>query len=276
MPVSSAVARPAVLALTLAASCGRYGFSAHDDAPPDTSLGSDGRTSASDASRDAVPPDAPGTQPKVELYATGQNAGSAAITIPFSVPPGTQGNLFMTVVVAIGGQCATPAASATVTSIAFGSAALAQVNAITGTACSTMQTRSEVWALSAPSPGVANTTVQLSGGSESMVVAIVLFSGIDPATPVRASATASGSGTSSTVTVASAVGDLAVDFVGQGTSVSVPATADNTLFLDNVSTLDTLDNIGASTVTSAGSSVTMGWDFGASDEWQTIALSLVP
>jgi hypothetical protein len=232
--------------------CGRYGFS-----------GPDAATS---------------NQPRFELATTAQNSGEATVGLVVAVPTGTPADLYLAVAVAIGGHCVfAGSASPTVSGLALGGAELTPVAAITGTACNATQTRSELWGMVAPPPGSAEVTVQLDATPETLVAAAVVFSGIDPASPVRAAATMSGGDTdASSVAVASAVGDLVVDFVAQGTSIVSPSDGATALFVDDVSGQDTLDNLAASATPSVGSDVVMGWTFGGSDEWQTIAVSLEP
>jgi hypothetical protein len=104
----------------------------------------------------------------------------------------------------------------------------------------------------------------------------VALTGIDQTSPVRASMTASGTAATSGVVIASAPGDLVVDFVGHGTSINLPAMGQTLIYLHNVSAVDTLDNSAASSAPGASPSITMGWAFGTSDEFQALAASLRP
>jgi hypothetical protein len=70
------------------------------------------------------------------------------------------------------------------------------------------------------------------------------------------------------------VGDLVVNTVGQGTSITA-ASSGTQRFVNNVDGSNTLNNSGGSTAPGAAS-VTMTWNFGGSDEWQTISSSLQP
>jgi hypothetical protein len=95
-------------------------------------------------------------------------------------------------------------------------------------------------------------------------------------TPLRATAQASGAGTSSTITVASAPGDLVVDFIGQGASVNTAGSGQTVLYRDSVTSGSTLVSSAASSAVGAASAVTQTWTFGAVDEWQDIAASAQP
>jgi hypothetical protein len=117
--------------------------------------------------------------------------------------------------------------------------------------------------------------ITLSGAVQNAHSGAMVFTGVDQDTPVRASASASGVGTASTVTVESAPGDLVVNTVGQGSKIGEPGPGQTERFIRNVDASATLNNSAGSTAPGTGS-VTMTWTFPSPDEWQTIALSLRP
>jgi outer membrane protein assembly factor BamB len=200
----------------------------------------------------------------------------ASLTYALTVPAGTDRALIVSV--QLGSGCA-GAAVPTVTGVTYAGVAMTQITSILGTPCGPGTTRSEQWRLVAPATGTNSVVVTLSGAAPATIHSgAMLFTGVHQTTPVRAFASASGgpasgNGGSSTVTVTSAVGDMIVNTVGQGTSIT--AAGQTQRFLNNVNSSNTLNNSGGSTAPGAAS-VVMTWTFGASDEWQTISASLQP
>src|SRR5580692_6101271 len=82
--------------------------------------------------------DALDTQPHFEAATEAGNSGMDQLSFPASVASGTQGNLVLLVAVAIGGECGTLAPSPAVSTITYGSGALIQLLALTGTTCNPM------------------------------------------------------------------------------------------------------------------------------------------
>lgn len=81
-----------------------------------------------------------------------------------------------------------------------------------GNISSSNQSRIEIWYLKAPAVGTYNVVVNNSQ-SDNGVVGIMSFSGVDQTTPFGTLATATGSGTSASVTVASASNELVYSVV---------------------------------------------------------------
>ena len=261
-----------LLALTLLGACSFRARSISDDASPvDTIVadaGFDARIDAPiDAGADAMPPTA-----AFAAAAVMSANGASSLTYPLTIPAGS--DRFLLVSVQLGTNC--PAGVVpNITSVAYNGVALTQLATIVGTPCGMTTTRSDQWQLVAPATGTHNVVVSLGGQAQSVHSGAMAFTGIDPSTPVRSSMKASGTGASSTVTVVSASGDLVVNTVGQGTSITAPGSGQTQRYLHNSDSSNTLNNSAGSTAPGAAM-VTMTWTFGAVDEWQTISTSLRP
>lgn len=198
-------------------------------------------------------------------------ANVAKLMVPMTVPAGD--NRFLIVTVGIGSSaCAAPIQ--TVLSASYADMPLARIAAISGTHMGPDCARSEQWRLAAPPVGTGDVVVQLSATGLTVHVGALAFTGVDQASPVRASSTGSGAGADASVTVTSAVGDLVVASVGQGGMIVSPGSRQNTAFVDNATGSNTLDNAAASTALGAAPTVTMDWSFQGIDEWQMIVSSL--
>lgn len=209
----------------------------------------------------------------ISFVATAEaNAGAvASLTYPLTIPAGTDRALIVSV--QLGSNCAT--AVPTVSGVTYAGVALTRIRTIAGTPCGLATTRSEQWRRIAPATGTNNIVVTLSAATGFTIHSgAMAFTGVAQTTPVRASAAARGTGTSSTVTVTSAVDDMVVNTVGHGCGIT--AAGQTQRFLNNVSCGNTLDNSAGSTAAGAAPSVAMTWTFGVSDEWQTISSSLRP
>jgi hypothetical protein len=233
-----------------------------------------------DSARDDVHAVADAGHATITLVASADTNAPAAITTasstyPSSISVPTGDDLLLLVFVGIGSQLG-DLSVASITGVTFGSTPMIRVATILGTPIAANLTRSELWELAAPSPGTAMVTVSTSEGWHSLHLGTLVFSGVDASTPVRDNMTADGFGTSSSVAVATMAGDLVVDAVGQGSEITAPGTNQSSIFVDDVSDTTTLDNTAMSTAPGSPSPLTMTWTFGTSDEWQTIAASLVP
>jgi hypothetical protein len=162
-----------------------------------------------------------------------------------------------------------------IATVTFDGIGMTRVDAILGTPCSSAVTRSEMWGLVAPPVGSFDVAITLDDTASFPILSGALgFDGVDPITPVRATTSAAGTGTSSLVMVSSAPGDLVVSSVGQGTSIQAAGAGQDVRILDNLDGNGTLDNLAASTETAIGTSTTASWLFPNSDEWQSLAISL--
>ncbi len=203
--------------------------------------------------------------------ASAQTGVSNTLTYALTIPAGA--NRLLIVSAQIGSNCAS--STPTVTGVTYAGVALTRITSIVGTPCGPAATRSEQWRLIAPATGTNDVVVTLSAIPDSLHSGAMAFAGVDQAAPVRAFASASGTGLSSFVSVTSAIGDLVVNTVGQGGSVTAPGGGQTQRFLFNWSSSTTLDNSAGSTAPGAAS-VAMTWTFGSSDEWQTMSSSLRP
>ena len=224
-----------------------------------------------DASLDA-PADAMIQTAAVSAATVGAASNSSILTYALTIPAGT--HRFLLVSVQVGSNCPSDVVPNTI-SVTYNGVALTKITALVGTPCGALSTRSEQWQLVAPATGMHDIVVTLAADAKSVHSGAIAFTGIDQLSPVRGTATASGVGTSSSVMVASAVGDLVVNTVGQGNSITAPGAGQTQQFLHNVDTSNTLNNSAGSTAPGAAL-VTMTWTFGASDQWQTISSSLRP
>ena len=226
---------------------------------------------AHDAGLDGIPTAAP--PPVLVKAARGHAAASATLTIPLTIPGGADRLLIVSV--GVGSLCpASDPTIATVTGVSYAGTPLVRLDTIVGTPCSANVTRSEQWTQVAPALGANDVVITLSSDAVTLHGGALAFTGVNQTTPVRASATTSGAGTTAMATVASAIGDLVVSSVGQGGSITAPGSGQTAAFIQNVSNGNTLDNSAASTAVAAGPATAMSWSFGAEDEWQMIVSSL--
>ena len=218
-----------------------------------------------------APPDAMPQLPAFSVAASEHVPNSSSLSYPLTIPDGTR--RFLLVSVQLGTDCVVE--SPDIISVTYDGVALTPIISIVGTPCGTSTTRSDQWQLVEPDTGTHDVVVTLSADALTIHSGAMAFTGVDPRAPVRGSATAAGSGTSSSVSVASVVGDLVVNTVGQGNSVIARGEGQTELFIHNDDSSNTLNNSGACSSPGA-ESVTITWTFGAFDEWQTISSSLRP
>jgi hypothetical protein len=201
---------------------------------------------------------------------------AAQLTYSLGIP--SSSNLFLLVSVQIANDSCNPNPP-NVTGVTFDGIALDRITTILGVGCSAQSTRSEQWGLVAPhSGGAHDVVVTLDGAGDSVHTGAMGFSGVDPASPVRASVAGANvvEATSSTIDVPSQVGDLVVNTIGQGGNISGPVLPATLIFLNDVDGHDTLNNSGASYLAGQAGMTTMAWTFSSPDEYQTISSSLEP
>lgn len=216
------------------------------------------------------PPDEAAATPALvgstSLYAT----RSSVPTYPATVPDGA--NRALIVAVQLGSNCAPPTPA--VTQVSYAGLPLMRIANILGTPCGTSATRSEQWLLVDPPVGTGDVAVRLDAVAETAHVSASVFIDVDPELPVRAIATASNTGSTGTVTVTSAPGDLVFCTVGHGGGIDAPGGDAEVTYLNNVDSTNTLNNSAASTMPGGEPAVTSTWMFLNADEWQSIATSL--
>jgi hypothetical protein len=129
--------------------------------------------------------------------------------------------------------------------------------------------------LVAPPVGTADVSVTLNGGSDAMAGGALSFFNVSQTTP--SAAPMSGTSTTATETVASAVGDLVVDAAitnGLGEPLTAGSTQTARVFISTgISAGDCA--LGMSTMPGV-SSATMKWSLMASQFWEMAAINLTP
>ena len=128
----------------------------------------------------------------------------------------------------------------------------------------------QIFCLAAPAGGSHTVAVSLSGGTADLIGGSISFTGVSQTAPCKNAATAYNSGTSVSVAITSAVGDMVVDAVGTGTGVS---TSNQTLrWLKNLNP-NTADGNAAQSTAAGASSVTMGYT-GSNDYWAIVGVDI--
>jgi hypothetical protein len=223
----------------------------------------------SDSTADAA---APTTGLRVVSDRHGNSTNMSTMSYRILVPPGDA--LFLLVGVHAGAQCADTIP--TVIQVTADAMDLARAAEVVGTPCGANAARSEHWSLAKPPVGDnVQITVVLAGPAQSLHTSAIVLDGVDLTDPVRGSATNTGRGADSSIAIDSAQGDLVIDTIGQGNTISNVGAAQQRLFIENHSADTTLDNSAASSKPGAPL-VTMIWEFAQDDEWQTIATSIRP
>ncbi len=137
-------------------------------------------------------------------------------------------------------------------------------------------TRASLWILVAPLSGTADVVVTLSG-PEDIAAGAVSFTGVEQGTPVGGSASARGTGTLASVTIASAPEEVVVDAVAaRGNALSiVPGGGQAPLWTIGTGTGGN-NVIGGGSTQPGAASVTMSWTLAASQSWAIGAARLRP
>jgi hypothetical protein len=153
--------------------------------------------------------------------------------------------------------------SVTVTGVTFGGAALTPVGRVVGAQAV------EFWQLVAPATGSASVVVSFSG-STAAAIGATGFAGVDQAQPTEGLAGASGTGTVSSVDVASAVGRMVVGIgIAEGNVPAAPGAGQAVLWTRNNVELGALSSSEAGAPT-----VTMSANLFSTAAWSHAALSL--
>ena len=183
----------------------------------------------------------------------------AAILSVDHVVPGTGADLLLIVGVAIDDP------SVTVTSATYGGVALTPVGRVAGAQAV------ELWQLVAPAPGTGSVVVNFSA-STAAAIGASSFSGVDQAQPTAGFAGASGTGTVSSVDVASEVGGLVVDLsILQDNPSASAGSGQITLWLRSNAELRA-----RSTAEPGAATVTMSTNLSTAAAWSHAAVSLRP
>jgi hypothetical protein len=173
-------------------------------------------------------------------------------------------NRFLVVGVALGSYGATITMSATYNGASMTSAGFVNSD---GTDVSGVQ----LFYLLAPPVGSHTVQVTLSGGTADLEAGSISFTGVNQTTPVTNIESNYGSGTSASVAVPSATGDMVVDAIANGSAI---ASSGQTLrWLKNQNGNTTGGN-GAQSTAAGASSVTMSYLM-VDDWWGMIAMDIV-
>jgi hypothetical protein len=249
---------PWVVGLLAMTACGRIAFDSRADS------GGDGMTG------DDSPP---GETPRVLAFDRVAQIGPVgAVQATFDVP--AEAN-FLLVSINVASNCLVDTSVTTIAGVTLASSVMSAVEQVVGTPCGTALTRSELWSIESPAAGPGSVNVALIGAQTPRSVHVGMFAlaGVDLAQPIADTQVATGAGdANTTVSVATAPGELVLSFVGQGAQVG---TSDaQILYVQNVDNNYTLNNSGAATASGASPSVGIRWDFPVPDEWQIITASV--
>ncbi len=134
--------------------------------------------------------------------------------------------------------------------------------------------RTSLWYLVAPNVVTANVVVSLASAAD-VAVTITSWENVNQVTPFSASAANTGTGVSTSVTVASAVGELVIDGFAHNDDGAAPSVgAGQTLLSSFEITADYFN--GCSFEAGAAPNVSMDWTGFASSDWAAVAGSLQP
>ncbi|HEX5127768.1 MAG TPA: DUF4347 domain-containing protein, partial [Rhodocyclaceae bacterium] len=157
------------------------------------------------------------------------------------------------------------------TSITYGGQNLTQLSSISD-AGATVTT--EIWYLLAPASGTANVVVTLPSPHEFTVGATSFFN-VDQTTPFGTVQTGTGTGTTPSINVASATGDLVIDSISSRQQTGTPTVAGGqTSLWTNESGTGSSDPLGASSTKAGAASVTMSWTLTDSQVWAALGVSM--
>lgn len=140
--------------------------------------------------------------------------------------------------------------------------------------------RAEMWYLVAPPTGtgvpIDVTFAGLAAGNQGVVVGATTFTGADQILPIRASASAEGTASPSSVSVTSAAGDMVVDTLAMGRNFNAAVGAGQTSrwnLQSGGTTASDIKGVG-STATGAAPTVTMSETLTGATSWSEVALSI--
>lgn len=195
------------------------------------------------------------------------NNGAGATTVACTFTVGSGANRYMTIVVAMRN------AAATVSSIDVGGSAATQVTSARKQGSLSSVDR---WYIKSPSSGSVTVTATLSASSIA-AIGCISFSGVDQTTPHGTAATATATSAAPSVTVTSAVGEIAVGAFSQkwGSTTVITAGSGGTKQWEENAVSSSLN--AADSTESGAASVVMDWTTGSnSQEWNATGLSIKP
>jgi uncharacterized repeat protein (TIGR01451 family) len=161
----------------------------------------------------------------------------------------------------------------TVTNVTYGGQSLTRIGIqVSGGNTS----RLEMWYLLAPPQGTALLTVNLSGNTDVIGGAVSYF-GVDQLAPMGTFSSTGGTGSSATVTITSAIGELVVGAIAAPGTAQSLTPGSGQISNWNVGTgTSGANERGAGSSQDGASSVMMSWGLGASADWAIGAVSLRP
>ncbi|MBS0495873.1 MAG: tandem-95 repeat protein, partial [Proteobacteria bacterium] len=197
--------------------------------------------------------------------AVSASAGASSLTWSHTVASGSEGMLMVNVAVK---------GTSGATTVTYGGVSLTRLGTITNG--SGVKQTSELWYLKAPTAGTANVVVTLPASNQAVAAGSTNFFGVDQTTPFGTYVSATGTGGTPTVTVASALGDIVIDAAGQHARSSVTPGTGQTQLWEQRSGTSASDISGASSTKPGAASVTMSWTSTGTGnaEWATGAVAL--
>ncbi|MCA9012136.1 MAG: DUF4347 domain-containing protein, partial [Planctomycetaceae bacterium] len=178
-----------------------------------------------------------------------------SLTFSHTVAAGT--NRVMFVEIAIDGL------GANVTSVTYGGVALTQVGRGAGNHAV------EIWKLVNPTVGTANVVINFAGTTTAAAGATT-FNGVDQTTPNGTFVSATGTSTTATFNVASAVGDVVIDAqYWKGISTTTDGAGQTAQWGQGNATF-----LGGFTIEAGATTVTMSGTSGTSTQWEIAAVSV--
>ena len=211
----------------------------------------------------------PGTPITIDTTSSGTtgNGGAASLTFSHTVNNGAD-DILLVEVAGTHGNAGDP-----VSSVTYGGQSLTYL----GAANLPNDTFSDIWYLLAPSAGTANVVVT-TAGSQHFVAGATDYFGVDQTTPLGTLATATGSSSTPSVTLASMAGQLVVDSLGtRGDAGWITPTGPGQTEVWSQSTGGAAgDGLGGSSYQPGAASVTMSWSEGNNEHWTLAAIGLNP
>lgn len=209
---------------------------------------------------------------------TTANTGTStsATSLTFSHTPGSGSDRLLIVTVAVGGTD-TGGTTATVSGVTFGGTAMTLVGSRSNPTSGTAEARSYMYRLVNPGSAAANVVVTATGAC-TMVAGATTFNGVNQTTPLGTYVSAGGTGTSASVTVTSATGELVIGHVGWDSSptISLPSGSGQTS-LHSARIANPGNTLGGAASTEAGAaSVVHSYTSNDIQEWAIGAVSIKP
>ena len=179
-----------------------------------------------------------------------------SLTWSHTVAAGTSSVMFVTL--AIDGL------GANVTGVTYGGTALTQVGRTTGNHAV------EIWRLATPAVGTANVVVSL-GASTAVAAGAVVYDGVDLAAPTSGYIGAAGTGTTASINVSSATGNLVLDVTNwDGAAGGYAVGAGQSVVSSTASSLNT----GKTSTEAGAAAVTMSSTVSSSAQWEMAGVSI--